>query len=89
MTDDDRVCMPREALQVLLEDAAEKGAARALDKIGLNDDAAFKDIRDMRSFVGIVRTASNTFLQTIVRSVTIGMMLLLFAGAVFKLKGGQ
>lgn len=90
-TKDGYVAMPEEEFEQLLELAAERGAKRALADVGLVDDAAATDIRDLRSLLSAVRIARRTAWQTIVRLVTTGLILALIAGVLvkFKLFGGH
>ena len=89
--EDGHVRMPEEEFEELLELAAERGAKRALADVGLVDEHAADDIRDLRSLLGAVRVAKRTAWQTVVRLITTGLILALIAGAVIKLKlfGGQ
>jgi len=47
--EDGHVVMPEEEFEQLLELAAERGAKRALANVGLVDEDAASDIRDLRS----------------------------------------
>ena len=89
--EDGHVRMPEEEFEELLELAAERGAKRALADVGLVDEHAADDIRDLRSLLGAVRVAKRTAWQTVVRLITTGLILALIAGAAIKLKlfGGQ
>ena len=90
-TKDGHVLMPEEEFEQLLELAAERGAKRALADVGLVDEHAANDIRDLRSLLGAVRIAKRTAWQTVVRLITTGLILALIAGIAikFKLFGGQ
>jgi hypothetical protein len=70
----------------LLELAAERGARKALEDIGLDGEDAAADIRDLRSLLGCLRLARRTAVQTAVRLVTTGILLALMAGIAIKLK---
>ena len=89
--EDGHVRMPEEEFEELLELAAERGAKRAQADVGLVDEHAADDIRDLRSLLGAVRVAKRTAWQTVVRLITTGLILALIAGAAIKLKlfGGQ
>ncbi len=89
--EDGHVRMPEEEFEELLKLAAERGAKRALADVGLVDEHAADDIRDLRSLLGAVRVAKRTAWQTVVRLITTGLILALIAGAAIKLKlfGGQ
>ena len=82
---DGYVAMPEEEFEQLLELAAERGAKRALADVGLVDEEAASDIRDLRSLLGALRIARHTAWQTVVRLVTTGLILALIAGVALKL----
>ena len=90
-TKDGHVLMPEEEFEQLLELAAERGAKKALANVGLVDEHAANDIRDLRSLLGAFRVAKHTAWSTVVRLITTGLILALMAGVAIKLKlfGGQ
>lgn len=79
------VSLPRTEFEALLEQAACRGARKALQEVGLADEDAAKDIRTLRDLAGSFKTMQSTFLQTIVRWVTIGLLALLVAGVAAKI----
>lgn len=85
------VVMPREEFEKLLEQAAERGARRALADVGLDGEDAASDIRELRGLLEAYNTAKHTAWQTLIRITTTGLILALMAGAAIKLKifGGQ
>ncbi len=83
---DGRVRMPEEEFEELLELAAERGAKKALADVGLVDEHAAGDIRDLRSLLGALRVAKHTAWSTVVRLITTGLILALMAGVAIKLK---
>ena len=89
--EDGHVRMPEEEFEQILELSAERGAKRALADIGLVDENAATDLRDLRDLLDAVRIAKRTAWQTIVRLITTGLILALIAGVAikFKLFGGQ
>lgn len=66
--------MTQAELDNLLEKAAERGARRALESVGLHDDAAGKDIQDLRTLIDSWRTAKKTALTTVVHWTTVGIL---------------
>ena len=88
---DGMVVMPREEFEKLLEQAAERGASRALADVGLDGKDAASDIRELRGLLEAFNTAKHTAWQTLIRITTTGLILALMAGAAVKLKlfGGQ
>ena len=80
----DMVRLPRNEFENLLEQAACRGARKALMEVGLADEAAANDIRTIRGLAGSVKLMHRTFLQTLVRWLTISLLVLLLAGVVTK-----
>jgi hypothetical protein len=75
---------PPEQLQALLDQAAEAGARRALDRIGLHDEDAPHDLRELRGLLEAWRDAKRTATQMIVRSVVVALLGLMAAGVAWK-----
>lgn len=66
----------------LLDEAAEKGAARALKSIGLDYPGAADDVRELKGLLGALREVKSgalRFLGKILALAVLGL-LLLFAG---------
>ena len=84
--EDGHVRMPEDEFEELMELAAERGAKRALANVGLIDEHAANDIRDLRSLLGAFRMAKHTAWSTIIRMITTGLILALMAGVAIKLK---
>lgn len=80
------VFMPPDEFERLIEDAAERGAKRAMADVGLDGESAAADIRELRGLLEAFNTAKHTAWQTLVRMVTTGFILALVAGALIKLK---
>ena len=82
----------REDLDELLDRAAERGAERALARLGLENGTAARDIRELRDLLDAWREARHTAWQTLVKVVTTGLLAALLVGAAIKMKilgGGQ
>ena len=77
---------PRE-LADLLDQAAERGARRALESVGLHDAHAGRDIQDLRTLIDGWRQAKSTVAATIAKYITISILSLLALGAYTNLKG--
>ena len=62
--------LSKQELESLLATAVERGAKEALCKVGLHDEEAGNDIRDLRVLVdgwrGIKKTATRTFVQWLI-----------------------
>lgn len=63
-------------LQSLLEEAAEKGAEKALARVGLGDENAGVDIRDLRDWLKACRIIKSEALKT---AVSVGTKTLIMA----------
>lgn len=81
---EDMIRMPRDEFETLLEQAACRGARKALKEVGLADEDAANDIRTLRDLAGSIKIMQRTFLQTLVRWVTVGLLAFLVAGIVTK-----
>ena len=73
----DMVRLPRNDFESLLEQAACRGARKALYEVGLADEAAANDIRTLRGLAGSIKVMQHAFLKTVARWVAIGLLLLL------------
>lgn len=81
---EDMIVIPRDEFETLLEQAACRGARKALIEVGLADEDAANDIRTLRDLAGSIKVMQRTFLQTLVRWVTVGLLALLVAGIAAK-----
>lgn len=69
----------------LLERAAEAGARRALERLGLHDDAAGRDVRELRDLLEAWRFTRRTAWRALVQILTTAILAALAAGAALKL----
>jgi len=67
-------------LNAMLEKAAECGAKRALRSIGLEDETAMADVRDLRNLLDAWRLAKKTVLTTVVKGVVVAFLTAIGAG---------
>ena len=81
---EDMMVIPLSEFETLLEQAACRGARKALIEVGLADEDAANDIRTLRDLAGSIKIMQRTFLQTLVRWVTVGLLALLVAGVAAK-----
>jgi hypothetical protein len=72
--------MTPEEIARLLNEAAERGAEVALRKVGLHDEDAGNDIREVRSLLETWRDTKKTINQTIARIITTGILAILAIG---------
>ena len=69
-------------LELMIDRAAKKGAREALRRdIGLYDDDARDDVREIRSLLEAWRDTKRTVGQTVARFFTMALLALLAAGA--------
>ena len=81
----DNVTMPKAALDAMLEDAAERGAKKALASVGLDDEKAPEHIRGLRDLFDMYRAVRNGALKQIGQAVALVIIgaLVLFASQKF------
>jgi hypothetical protein len=75
----------RVTLQAIIEEAAQAGASRALRSIGLMDDGAGGDIKELRQLVQGWRDVKSSALKSLVGWVVRTVVALLLFGLAFKL----
>ena len=68
------------------QQAAERGAERALACLGLENGHAARDIRDLRGLIDAWREARRTAWQTTVKVLTTGVLAALLVGIAIKLR---
>lgn len=84
-----KIVLSQTELQAMVDSAAKKGAKEALESIGLHDETAGGDIRDLRSLVDGWRTVKKTALRTAVQTATIALLGILSLGLAWKLMGRE
>jgi len=83
------LALTRPELQAVLEKAAAEGARQALAAVGLHDDDAAADVRDLRGLLDAWRSAKATMWQTVLRELTRLALLAIVAGmAIYMWRGG-
>ena len=75
--------------QQLLRTIVREEMKSALKEIGLHDDDAGDDVRDLRSLITDWRGMKKTIMQTIARAGTLFVLGLLMLGAWAKIGGGN
>jgi len=63
-----------EELEDMLDRAAKKGAAEALRSLGLQDESAANDIRDMRNLIDAWRMTKKSIWATTVKLGTVAVL---------------
>lgn len=83
----DVVTLTKAELEDMMHRAAERGASTVLERLGLHDEKAGTDIRDLRGLLDAWRWAKRTAWNTFIRwSVTV--LLSVIAASVVVKKGG-
>ena len=75
--------------QQLLRTIVREEMKSALKEIGLHDDDAGDDVRDLRSLITDWRGMKKTIMQTVARAGTVFVLGLLMLGAWAKIGGGN
>ena len=68
-------------IEALLQQAAQEGAREALTRIGLSDDTAANDVRDLRQLIDGWRDIKSTALKTVVRWCIVAILGVMSVGA--------
>jgi len=63
----DSITLPKSDLAELMAAAAREGAKQALASIGLHDEDAAKDVRELRTLLESWRSTKSTIWQTVVK----------------------
>tara|TARA_Y100000004_G_C8902608_1_gene407143 strand:+ start:706 stop:948 length:243 start_codon:yes stop_codon:yes gene_type:complete len=72
--------MTEQELEVLIHKAAQEGAKEALKEVGLSDEEAYDDVKELRSLLDSWRATKTTVGQTIARMVTTALLTALAVG---------
>ena len=73
--------LDHEAMEAMLERASEKGAQRALERVGLHDEHALKDVHDLRDLLDMWRQVRTGALRSLGKIVMLGLLLIIGAVA--------
>ena len=66
--------LTEEQLEAMLDRAAKKGAAQALHELGLQDETAATDLREMRSLLDAWRLTKKSIWATTVKMGTVAVI---------------
>ena len=72
--------MTEQELESLIHKAAQEGAKQALKEVGLSDEEAYEDVKELRSLLDSWRATKTTVGQTIARMVTTALLTALAVG---------
>ena len=77
-----QVTISHDELEAMLDRAARRGAQEALRSIGLLDDAAHRDITEMRSLIEAWRDTRKSIWTTVIKVTTVAVLTFI-VGAVY------
>jgi len=72
--------MNEEEIKALVEHAAKEGARQALRDIGLSDEEAYDDVKELRGLLDAWRDTKKTVGQTVTKMFTTALLTALAAG---------
>ena len=75
--------MTEAEMEAMIERAAEAGARKALREVGLSDEDANSDVKELRNLLDSFRSAKRTVGKTLVQALTTVFLAALMAGAYF------
>ena len=75
--------MTEAQLEAMIQRAAEAGAKKALRDVGLQDDDAVHDMREIRDLLDSWRSAKRTAANTVIKTFTYIFLGALLAGSYF------
>ena len=79
--------MTEEEMALMIEKAAEAGAKKALRDVGLSDEDANVDVKELRNLLDTWRITKRTAVKTIVQAVTYLFLGALITGAYLNFNG--
>jgi predicted PurR-regulated permease PerM len=85
------ISMNKEELEAMMTHAAKKGAQEALANLGLDDENAEQNIRDLRQFIKSLNAIRESALRAVVNGIINGLLIafVLGVGAFFVLNSGK
>ena len=81
--------MTEAEMEAMIERAAEAGARKALREVGLSDEDANSDVKELRNLLDSFRSAKRTVGKTLVQALTTVFLAALMAGAYFNFSDKQ
>jgi 2-iminoacetate synthase ThiH len=83
----ERRAMSPEVIEEMMARAAQKGAKAALESIGLHDENAGDDMKELRNLLDAWRSTKKTVWSQIVKAMTMAILGAIAAGAFLQFKG--
>lgn len=78
-----------EQIEEMIERAATNGARKALADLGLHDEKAGDDMREIRSLLESWRSAKKTAMHTVVKWITTVILTAIATSVYMKVSGGK
>ena len=83
---EERRAMSPEVIEQMIARAAQQGAKAALESIGLHDENAGQDMKELRNLLDAWRSTKKTVWSQIVKAMTMAVLGAIAAGAFLQLK---
>jgi 2-iminoacetate synthase ThiH len=83
----ERRAMSPEVIEQMIARAAQQGAKAALESIGLHDENAGQDMKELRNLLDAWRSTKKTVWSQVVKAMTMAVLGAIVAGAFLQLKG--
>ena len=84
---EERRAMSPEVIEKMIARAAKQGAREALESIGLHDENAGDDMKELRNLLDAWRSTKKTVWSQIVKAMTMAVLGAIAAGAFLQFKG--
>ena len=86
---DQPIQITREELNTLMREAAREGARTALSEVGLNDEEAGQDVRELRNLIESWRSSKKIIGSTVLKMITTGVLIFIAAAVAMKMGIGS
>jgi hypothetical protein len=83
----ERRSMSPDVIEEMMARAAQKGAKAALESIGLHDENAGDDMKELRNLLDAWRSTKKTVWSQVVKAATMAILGAIAAGAFLQFKG--
>jgi hypothetical protein len=84
---EERRAMSPEVIEQMISRAAKQGARAALESIGLHDESAGEDLKELRNLLDAWRSTKKTIWSQVVKAMTMAVLGAIAAGAFLQFKG--
>jgi 2-iminoacetate synthase ThiH len=84
---EERRAMSPEVIEQMIARAAKQGAREALQSVGLHDENAGEDMKELRNLLDAWRSTKKTVWSQVVKAMTMATLGAIAAGAFLQFKG--